>query len=1085
MSHSEPFGTETVPGKRDSATSAASGTATMRRTPSSAPAHPAPVLTVGAADDPMERQADAMADGVVARLDAVEPHRHTPGCGHLRRSAAPAGHGATIGLEGGTLDTEASSAIERARGGGRALPEDVRRRMEGAFGTSLAHVRVHDGPRAAKLSSAMQASAFTTGSDVFFGAGQFDPASREGEHILAHELAHVVTEGSAGVRRIVIRRSPRGWLTKGLGAAKGLFGKAKKYHDVTSRSKKVEKGEIAHHQGERARGAEAREATVTEIYGDDPTQRPTSDVEREQQAERLKNFGARFEEVLEQEREKIAELKEKYGDSKTEEEIAKEAYDEVWLNAPEDLRARRPARETKAEKLVAQVRQVEAGANAQQGAVDSVAETTKLGGMLSKTVEGAYDVMVLEAVRLRNRSKRAAKKSGATPMTRQEAREAVRPLGVKHCEDQAVVRKHSKPRELPQEGTRLDDAAWDDARKRFKVRRLKTAQDEAAIDRLQSQLGAGEDATERKDDTKDLAGGAVVDLSTGIAAGVGDATAAGGEQVAETPGRFAKVKAFFTGTKAPEVPERDDYDTPLDKFDQGTDGAQAAGGVVSKLAGAVSEALAMARHIKAAVKSGDPWESVRATKAGLGSVNGLVSGASETAKLARSIQPSLSKKVAGVVPGLGVATAVIDTSRAILDVAMAGRRQHETDVALYEARTRTTDSEADVLVWPLLKMTQAHTKTLENNVWGLGKSVFDMITAIAELGTAGAAKTAKLAGSVVDSIHSLGHLIADEIITWQAKRAKKLSSVLHLEGAAQDELRMHPGMAVGSIIVEAAKGDEKAIAYLCNYWVDGQQVTPELIARIKVRTIAPAPKDTGEVVDPKDISQQDTGRESDDIVFLKIREAVLADMNTEGDPKSVFDKLRAGVASAKGLFGLRDKWRKTGEMAQVRNAHAEDDDYEHTRRSDRGVGWRLKMMLKGEEKFKRSAAKTAVLQDADDAVAEKERRARVKRREELPPGIACAIGPHKLAKGASEDEAAALFAKATDAQLEREIERTPARNSEGWIEVMREELLRRTKARKSARAQGGSASANTTEGQAPSNPSKSDRRSASAAQVGS
>ena len=98
-------------------------------TPTTAgPSSPAPVagLTVGHADDSAEHDADRMADRALARL-TPDPHAHSAGCGHLRRSAEPTS-GAAIGAEGGTLDDESSSRIEAARGGGRPLPGAVRRR---------------------------------------------------------------------------------------------------------------------------------------------------------------------------------------------------------------------------------------------------------------------------------------------------------------------------------------------------------------------------------------------------------------------------------------------------------------------------------------------------------------------------------------------------------------------------------------------------------------------------------------------------------------------------------------------------------------------------------------------------------------------------------------------------------------------------------------------------------------------------------------------------------------------------------------------------------------------------------------------
>lgn len=157
----------------------------------------APVpLMVGHAEDRAERDADAMADSALGRLRSFEgdTHSHGPGCDHsqVRRSAAPPSGAPVVGYEGGALDSGTSSAIESRRGGGRALDADVRRRMETAFNTSFSSVRIHDDSHAAKLNSAVSATAFTTGKDIFFGSQQYAPGTPGGDRVLAHELAHTL-----------------------------------------------------------------------------------------------------------------------------------------------------------------------------------------------------------------------------------------------------------------------------------------------------------------------------------------------------------------------------------------------------------------------------------------------------------------------------------------------------------------------------------------------------------------------------------------------------------------------------------------------------------------------------------------------------------------------------------------------------------------------------------------------------------------------------------------------------------------------------------------------------------------------------
>ena len=64
--------------------------------------------------------------------------------------------------------------------------------FEARFDHDFSQVRVHVGAKAAESARAVNALAFTVGSDIVFGAGQFLPGTAEGRRLLAHELAHVV-----------------------------------------------------------------------------------------------------------------------------------------------------------------------------------------------------------------------------------------------------------------------------------------------------------------------------------------------------------------------------------------------------------------------------------------------------------------------------------------------------------------------------------------------------------------------------------------------------------------------------------------------------------------------------------------------------------------------------------------------------------------------------------------------------------------------------------------------------------------------------------------------------------------------------
>jgi Domain of unknown function (DUF4157) len=68
--------------------------------------------------------------------------------------------------------------------------------MEDRFGHDFSKVRVHSDPLAASSARAVDAQAYTVGSQIVFGAGRYN-SSADGQHLLAHELAHVVQQSSA------------------------------------------------------------------------------------------------------------------------------------------------------------------------------------------------------------------------------------------------------------------------------------------------------------------------------------------------------------------------------------------------------------------------------------------------------------------------------------------------------------------------------------------------------------------------------------------------------------------------------------------------------------------------------------------------------------------------------------------------------------------------------------------------------------------------------------------------------------------------------------------------------------------------
>ncbi|ELZ12012.1 hypothetical protein C479_06187 [Halovivax asiaticus JCM 14624] len=74
---------------------------------------------------------------------------------------------------------------------GRSLDASIQRAVEDRMGDSFGDVRIHTGPNAAAACEDINARAFTVGNHIAFNSGEYDPKSQEGQHLLAHELAHV------------------------------------------------------------------------------------------------------------------------------------------------------------------------------------------------------------------------------------------------------------------------------------------------------------------------------------------------------------------------------------------------------------------------------------------------------------------------------------------------------------------------------------------------------------------------------------------------------------------------------------------------------------------------------------------------------------------------------------------------------------------------------------------------------------------------------------------------------------------------------------------------------------------------------
>lgn len=164
-------------------------------------------LVIGQPADQYEQEADRVAAQVVAQINAPtssKPSQEQPeqrqvlSGKQLQTKPVLQLHEA---IQGGEASTHLESAINRSKGGGQPLDAGLQQSMGLAMEADFSGVRLHTDAQADQFNQSIQAKAFTTGQDVFFRDGAYDPGSREGQALIAHELTHVVQQNAVSARQ--------------------------------------------------------------------------------------------------------------------------------------------------------------------------------------------------------------------------------------------------------------------------------------------------------------------------------------------------------------------------------------------------------------------------------------------------------------------------------------------------------------------------------------------------------------------------------------------------------------------------------------------------------------------------------------------------------------------------------------------------------------------------------------------------------------------------------------------------------------------------------------------------------------------
>jgi hypothetical protein len=166
-------------------------------------------LSIGTIDDPMEHEADAIADRVMRMPEPSFSAAYAGGdqavqrkCSHCEEEEKAQRKPliSFLQMKSNGRGTEASADISRQihseMGGGNSLSGSTRSFMESRFGNDFSDVRIHTGAAAIQLSRELNAEAFTVGNDVFFNQGRYAPEHDSGKHLLAHELVHTIQQGN-------------------------------------------------------------------------------------------------------------------------------------------------------------------------------------------------------------------------------------------------------------------------------------------------------------------------------------------------------------------------------------------------------------------------------------------------------------------------------------------------------------------------------------------------------------------------------------------------------------------------------------------------------------------------------------------------------------------------------------------------------------------------------------------------------------------------------------------------------------------------------------------------------------------------
>lgn len=172
-----------------------------------------PKLTINQPGDVYEQEADAVADQVMRMAEGDVPfvqrvpistvQRKCASCEEEEKEHAQRKESGVSPSNGVPAPPLVHSVLSS---NGRPMDADSQHFMESRFGQDFSQVRIHTDGQAAKSAASIQAKAYTSGRNIVFGSGEYQPETDGGKRLLAHELVHVVQQGN-GISNAVQRQS--------------------------------------------------------------------------------------------------------------------------------------------------------------------------------------------------------------------------------------------------------------------------------------------------------------------------------------------------------------------------------------------------------------------------------------------------------------------------------------------------------------------------------------------------------------------------------------------------------------------------------------------------------------------------------------------------------------------------------------------------------------------------------------------------------------------------------------------------------------------------------------------------------------